>query len=130
VFSRKLDKLLKDMHHTSVVDTDIPGDKFIRHRFHMNPSGRERIAKIIGHTITTISTSGIPPFSLKWEEVPFATPTVETKMGSTSKNDDGVNKIVARSSSRRKRPPLARNEDFLIGIMLNETKCSGLQCKW
>jgi len=43
----------------------------------------------------------------------LATSTVETKMGSTSKNDDGVHRIVARSSSRPKRPPLTRNEDFL-----------------
>jgi len=76
----------------------------------MNPSGRERIAKIIGQTITTPSTSGIP---LKWEEVPLAPSTMETKMGSTSKNDDDVHKTIARSSSRLKRPPVTRNEDFL-----------------
>ena len=96
----------------------------------MNPSGRERIAKIIGHTITTTSTSGIPPFSLKWEEAPLATSTVKTKMGSTSKNDDGVHRIVARSSSRPKRPRLTGNENFFMGSMLNKTKCCGLQCKW
>ena len=129
VFSRKLHKLLNEMYHTSVVDTDITGDKFIWHGLHMNPSGRKRILKIKGHTITTTSTSEIPPFSLKWEEVPLATSTVETKMGSTSKNDDGVHRIVARSSSSPKRLPLTRNEDFFIGIMLNETKYSGLQCK-
>ena len=100
------------MHHASVVDTDITGDKFMWYGLHMNPSGRKRIAKIKGHTITT-SKSEIPPFSLKWEEVPLATSTVETKMGSTSKNDDGVHKIVARSSSRPNRPPLTSNEDFL-----------------
>jgi hypothetical protein len=76
----------------------------------MNPSGRQRIAKIVGQTIITASTSGIP---LKWEEVPLATATVENKMGSTSKNDDGVHKIVARSSSRPKTLPVTRNEDFL-----------------
>ena len=76
----------------------------------MNPSGRERIAKIIGQTIITPSTSGIP---LKWEEVPLAPSTMETNMGSTGKNDDGVHKIIARSSSRPKRPSVTRNEDFL-----------------
>ena len=34
-------------------------------------------------------------------------------IGSTSKNDDGVHINVARSSSRQKRPPVTRNEDFL-----------------
>jgi len=38
-------------------------------------------------------------------EVPLATSTVETKVASTSKNDDSVHKIVARSSSSQKRPP-------------------------
>ena len=66
VFSRKLRKLLKDMHHTSVVDINLTRDKFARHGLQENPSGRERIAKIIGQTITTPSTSGIPPISLKW----------------------------------------------------------------
>ena len=96
-----------------MVDKGITGDKFTWHVLHFNPSDRKRIAKIKGHTITTPSTSGIPPFILKWEKVPLATSTVETKKGSTSKKDDGVHKIIARSSSRPKRAPLTRNEDFL-----------------
>jgi hypothetical protein len=56
----------------------------------MNSSGKERIAKTIGQTITSLSTSGNPPISLKLEEFPLATPTVGTKMGFISKNDDGV----------------------------------------
>jgi len=71
IFNRKLCKLLKDMHHARVVDTNLTRDKFTWHRLHMNPSGRERIAKIIGQTITTPLTNGITPISLKWEEVPF-----------------------------------------------------------
>ena len=51
--------------------------------------------------------------TLKWEEGPLVTSTFETKMGSSSKNDDGVHKIVARSSNRPKRPLVTRNEDFL-----------------
>jgi len=79
----------------------------------MNPSGKERLAKIIGQAIMTLSTSGTPPISLKWEEVPLVTSTVETKMGSTNMSDVGVNKHLARSSNRPKRPPVTRNEDFL-----------------
>jgi hypothetical protein len=62
-------------------------------------------------------TSGNFPVSLKWEEVPLATPTVETKMGSISKNDYGVHKNAPRSSCRPKRPPITRNEDFFMGNM-------------
>ena len=113
VFNRKLRRLLKDMHYASVVDTNLTRDNFTRHGLHTNPLGRERIAKIIGQTITTPSTNAIPPISLKWEEVLLATSNVETKMGFASKNDNGVHRNVARSSSREKRPPVTRNEDFL-----------------
>jgi len=69
VFKRKLRKLLKDMHHASVVDTNLTRDKFTWHRLNMNPSGRERIAKIIGQTITTPLASRIPLISLKWKSL-------------------------------------------------------------
>ena len=60
----------------------------------------------------TLSTSGTPPISLNWKEVPLVTSTVETKMRSTNMSDDGVNKNLARSSNRSKRPLVTRN-DFL-----------------
>ena len=113
VFNRKLRKLLKDQHHAVVVDTNLSRDNFTRHGLHMKHSGRERIARIIGQIITTSSTSGIPPISLKWEEVPLPTSIVEATIGSASKNDDGAQRNVTRSSSRQKRPPVTRNEDFL-----------------
>jgi len=46
----------------------------------MNSSGKEKIAKIIGHNITNPLTRMNPPISLKWKEVPTATSTDETKM--------------------------------------------------
>jgi len=100
------------MHHARVVDVNLTRDKFTRHGLHMNSSGKERLAKIIGQAIMTLSTSGTPPISLKWEEVPMVTSSVETKMGSTNMSDDGVNKNLARSSNRSKRPLVTRN-DFL-----------------
>ena len=100
------------MHHVSVVDTDLTRHKFTWHGLHLNSYGNERIAKIVGQTITTILTSGNPPIVLKWEEIRLVTPSVETKMVSLSKNDGGVNINVARSSCRLKRPPVTRSEDF------------------
>jgi len=72
-------QLLTDMHYVSVVDMNLTRDKFTRHGLHMNSSGKERIAKTIEQNITTISTSGNPPISLKWEEIPVAAPTFEIK---------------------------------------------------
>ena len=86
VFTRKLHKQLKDMHHVSVVDINLTRDKFTRHGLHLNSSCKERIAKIIGQNMT--------------------------KIVSLSKNDGGVNINVARSSCRLKRPPVTRSEDF------------------
>jgi len=54
VFNRKLYKLLKDMHHVSVVDTDLTRDKFTQHGLHLNSTGKELIAKTVGQTITII----------------------------------------------------------------------------
>jgi len=45
----------------------------------MNSTGNKKIAKLIGHKITNLLTSQIPPISLKWKEVPLATSAVVTK---------------------------------------------------
>jgi len=58
------------MHHVSIIDTNLTRNEFTRHRLHMNSSGKEKIAKIIGHNITNLLTSQNPPINLKWKEVP------------------------------------------------------------
>jgi hypothetical protein len=68
VFNRKLHKLPQDMHHVSIIDTNLTRNEFSRHGLHMNFSGKEEIAKIIGHNITNLLTSQNPPISLKWME--------------------------------------------------------------
>ena len=93
VFNRKLHKLLKDMHHVSITDTDLTRNEFTRHRLHMNSSGKEKTAKIIGHNITNLLTSQKPPISLKQKEVPLATSTDETKMEFITGNADDMQKM-------------------------------------
>jgi hypothetical protein len=112
VFNRKLRKLIKDMQHVSVLDTNLTRDDFTRHGLHLNSLGKERIAKTIGKSITTLSTTGNPTISLNWKEVPLAASTVDTKMEPAGKNDNGEHRNAARSSRRPKRPPITRNEDF------------------
>ena len=53
VFSRKLHKLLKDLHHVDVIDSTLNRNEFTLHGVHMNVSGKESLAKILGHHITT-----------------------------------------------------------------------------
>jgi hypothetical protein len=105
VFNRKLHKLLKDMQHVSVVDTNLTRDNFTRHGLHLNSLSKERIAKTIGQSITTLSTTGNPTISLNWKEVPLAASTVDTKMEPAGKNDNGEHRNAARSSRTPKRPP-------------------------
>ena len=52
VFNRKLHKLLKDMHHVTIIETNLTRNEFTQHGLHMNSLGKEDIAKIIGHNIT------------------------------------------------------------------------------
>jgi len=57
VFNRKLHKLLKDMHHVSIINMNL---------HHMNSSGKQKITEITGHNTTNLLTSQNPPVSLKW----------------------------------------------------------------
>jgi hypothetical protein len=52
VYNRKLGKMLKDMHHESIIDMNLNRNEFTRHGLHMNSSGKEKIAKIIVHNKT------------------------------------------------------------------------------
>jgi hypothetical protein len=113
VFTGKFYKILKDMHHVSVVDTDLTRDNYTQHGLHLNSSGNEWIAMIIGQTIVTILTMKKPAISLNWNEVPRTAPADELMTELASKTDKGNKANVVRSSCRTKRPPIIRHEDFL-----------------
>ena len=40
---------------------------FTQRGLHTNSTGKEKIAKMIGHKITNLLTTLIPPISLKWK---------------------------------------------------------------
>ena len=97
------------MYHDSIIDINVTRNEFTRHGLYMNSSGKEKIAKIIGHNITNLLTSQNPPISLKWKEVPSATSTYETKIEFVSGNADEMHKTAARTSSRPKRTLITGN---------------------
>jgi len=105
--------MLKYMQHVGVVDADLTRDNFTQHGLHLNPSGKEWIAKTIGQTIVTILTMKKPAINLNWKEVPRTAPVEEPKMELASKSDKGNKANVVRSSCRMKRLPIIRYEDFL-----------------
>jgi hypothetical protein len=45
VFIRKLHKLTKDMHHVSVIDTNLTRNDFTRHRLHTKSASKEKVAR-------------------------------------------------------------------------------------
>ena len=80
--------MLKDMHCESIIDTNLTRNEFTWHGLHMNPSGKEKIAKIIVHNKTNPLNKQNSPFSLKWKEVPKAASTDEAMIEFISENVD------------------------------------------
>ena len=84
--------MLKDLHHVGVIDMTLNRNEFTLHGLHMNASGKERLAKILGHHITTYLTNWNPLISLNWKE---ATSTDETKIGFVREHAVDVHKNPA-----------------------------------
>ena len=102
VYNRKLHKMLKDMYHVSIIDTNLTRNEFTQHELYRNSSGKEKVAKITVHNITNTLTRHYSPISLKCREVPIATATDEAMMKFVSENADDLHKNAVRTSSRPK----------------------------
>jgi len=63
----------------------------------MNSSGKEKMAKIIRHSVTNPLTRQNAPFGLKWKEVPTATSMNEAMMKFISGNPDDWHKNALTS---------------------------------
>jgi len=77
-------------------------------------------------TLTSEQTQTVPlkqtcRISLNWKEVPTATPTEEATLESSRENDNVELKTVVRTSSRTKKIPSTRNEDFLWSTHTSKT---------
>jgi hypothetical protein len=51
-----------------VIDSTQNRHEFTRHGLHMNISGKERLAKILGQHIKTRLTNWNPPININWKE--------------------------------------------------------------
>jgi hypothetical protein len=121
VYYRKLHKMLMDVHHVIVIYMNLVGNEFTLHGLHLNSSGKEKIAKIIGHNITNPLTWQNPPIIVKWKEVPTTTSIDEAVMEFISENADDLHKSAVRTLSRSKRMLVTRNEDFLWSMNSSKT---------
>jgi hypothetical protein len=68
-FNRKLRKMIKPLLHVKLLDITLDRDDFIRHGMHLNRSGGDKVAKIIGqHTIDLLTRQEDNILTLPWIE--------------------------------------------------------------
>ena len=78
---------MKSMHHTVVLDTTLIKNDYTRHGLHLNMSGKERMAALIGKTVKSLltkqkeSSTCIP---LPWKENCTNTTTRQNAINSMS----------------------------------------------
>jgi hypothetical protein len=107
VFNRKLHKIIKTADNVKLLHTNLNRNDFTRHGLHLNISGKEKIAELIGESIKNLITRNEEtPIILKWKE---------NQKNPTQEEDDKQepNLLEVRSSRRQKRNPTTRNGDFL-----------------
>jgi hypothetical protein len=129
VFNRKLRKMMKTNSNVSVVHTNLSRSDFTPHGMHMNVSGKETMAVLLGQNIKTFMVKyKESPIVLKWEEAPIDLNQGEVKKNLvTEENREIKNKDqqvpsdcpvvlppdTTNTSGRPKRTPRTRSDDFL-----------------
>jgi lysophospholipase L1-like esterase len=113
IYNRKLHKILKDMYHVTITDTNYTREDFTQHGLHMNLAGKEKLARTIGHVITNFFAKQTSSISLNWKEASTATTTKDATVDSCTGNAEAEHKTEIRASNRVKKIPATRNEDFL-----------------
>ena len=64
-FNRKLKKLIKAHHHTSILEIDTNRNLYTTHGLHLNDQGKERLAnQIVSHILSILERSEGPPIIL------------------------------------------------------------------
>jgi hypothetical protein len=113
-FNRKLHKIIKAADNVKSLQTNLSRNNFTLHGLHLNISGKEKIAELIGEsTKNLIIRKEETPIILKWKENQ-ENPTQEEAKGKLIKNDKKEpNFLEVRASKRQKRNPITRNGDFL-----------------
>jgi hypothetical protein len=69
VFNRKPHKVVKTADNAKIIQANLSRNDFTCHGLHLNISGKEKMAKLIGENIKKLmSRKEETPFILKWEE--------------------------------------------------------------
>jgi hypothetical protein len=118
---KKLNKKLKDItqrfRHVIIINSDINRTYFTRHGMHLNNRGKAKLAKEIANLINkfyleeNIDKSVI---TIKGRDEKYRSKTTQKTTDQTPNNTlERNDKIPYRISTRPKKPPITRNEDFL-----------------
>jgi hypothetical protein len=114
VFNRKLHEVVKTADNAKIIQANLSWNDFTLHGLHLNISGKEKMAKLIGENIKKLmSRKEDTPFILKCEENQKDPTQNEAKEKLTNDVNKEPNLKEVRSSKRQKRNPATRNEDFL-----------------
>jgi len=97
-----------------IIQAVLNRNDFTHHGLHLNNSGKEKMAKLIGNNIKKLmSRKEETPFILKWEENQntLLRKKVRKKLTNDITKDHNLKEV--RTSKRQKRNPATRNENFL-----------------
>jgi len=143
VFNRKLHKVVKSVSNMKIIQLNLNRDDFTRHGMHLNLSGKEKVAKLIGENIKQLTAhKNQTPLITKWREdlinnlqkeaevkqpndvnkrTKFESTLFSTRYDETQAHarkpplsiTADQNNVLPRSSNRIKKTPATMNEDFL-----------------
>jgi len=103
--NRKLKKTLKAFPHTYFMETDNNRTLFTNHGLHMNKLGKQLVTCHIATLLySTFEQKKSPPIRLSWNEL---------QNSNYSAQEDNQITSTTRNSSRNKRLPVTRSDDFL-----------------
>lgn len=120
-FNSKLKKITAAYNHVSLIETNLKRQHFTRHGQHWNKLGKALVVKLVSLRINKLLEKGPQlMFNLKWkEQTPLVDYIVIDNQGKHKHDilhqETVIDKInPCRTSSRQKRIPVTRKEDFFM----------------
>jgi hypothetical protein len=115
VFNRKPHKVVKTTDNAKIIQANLSRNDFTHHGLHLNISGKEKMAKLIGENIKKLmSRKEETPFNFKWEENQKDPAQKEAKEKLTNDANREPSFKEIGSLKRQTRYPATRNEDFFM----------------
>ena len=106
--NRKLKKIVRVLPHTSFLETDSNRNLFTYHGLHLNKSGKCHVTYQIASLLQSTFEQRTAPIILGWHDV------IQDNKITNCAGDQEISLI--RNSSRNKRTPITRSDDFLWQI--------------